>query len=86
MDGAIVTGTCLRAEHARKNIAYKVVCSRTGGLDLSSQSGSKKGTLMSSVDKTFTGAISSLRRNDDAWLEAEVLNFSFFLVPRSNCP
>jgi len=47
----------------------------TGGLDSNSQSGSKKGTSMSSADKSFTGVISSLRRHEDAWLGAEVMKY-----------
>jgi len=52
---------------------YVLVRLCAGGLETNSQSGSKKGTSVSSADKTFTGAISSLRRHDDAWLGAEVL-------------
>ena len=57
--------------------------SRAGGLDTSSQSGSKKTSSVSSGSKSFTGAISSMRQHDDAWLNAEVtksFRFSTTLV------
>ena len=53
---------------------YIAITLCSGGLDTNLQPGGKKDTLVSSSDKTFSGAISSIQRNDDSWLGTEVTN------------